>query len=455
MDDFNNMEQNQFEHEKNEQVEEKVEATVEEPIESTVPPIYDYEYSNEMAPESEPKPKKSHGWKKWVLCIGMAVVFGAIASVVYQTSNYFFSKYTETNKRSSKMIETTVAKGETTKKNSEGIGQMTDVSQVAKNVMPSVVSITNLSVQEVRNYFFGGTVTQQSKSSGSGIIIGQNDTELLIVSNNHVVEGNTSLTVTFVDGQSVEAVVKGTDSAIDVAILAVPLENIDEETLEQIKVATLGDSDSLAVGEPAIAIGNALGYGQSVTSGIISALDRELSGFDTGLIQTDAAINPGNSGGALLNQNGEVIGINTAKASGNNVEGIGYAIPISDISDIINELMNREVRDKVDKEKQGTIGITGVDVDASVSQYYNMPQGVFVKGLVKGGAAQKAGIVKGSIITKFEGTSISSMQELKAQLEYYEEGEKVKLEIQVPSSDGGYEKKTYEVKLSGQSVLED
>ena len=333
--------------------------------------------------------------------------------------------------------------------------QLTDVSQVAANVMPSVVSITNLSVQEVQNFFFGGSTTQQYESTGSGIIVGQNDTELLIVSNNHVVEGSTTLTVSFVDDKSITAKIKGTDATLDLAIISVPLSEIEKDTLDAIKIATLGDSNALAVGEPAIAIGNALGYGQSVTYGIISAVDRQIKGYDADLIQTDAAINPGNSGGALLNQRGEVVGINTIKVSADAVEGMGYAIPISDVNDILNDLMNRETREKVDVAKRGTLGISGIDVDESVTQYYNMPQGVYIKEVLKGGAAKKAGMVQGSIITKFDGTSIKNMTELKAQLEYYEAGEEVKVVVKVPSSNGGYEEKTYKVTLGSQSVLND
>ncbi len=411
---------------------------------------YAYSY---IKPEviEEPKKKKTGSAKKWILCIAMAIVFGLVASAVYQTSNFLIRKFTGYGTTIDKTVTTTTTKDDN---DESGNKQLTDVSQVAANVMPSVVSITNLSVQEVQSFFFGGTTTQQSESTGSGIIVGQNDTELLIVSNNHVVEGSTTLTVSFVDGESVEAKIKGTDSTIDLAIISVSLANVQKSTLEEIKIATLGDSDELSVGEPAIAIGNALGYGQSVTYGIISAVNRQIEGYSEELIQTDAAINPGNSGGALLNQKGEVIGINTIKVSGNNVEGMGYAIPISDVNEIINELMNRETRDKVDEAKRGVLGISGIDVDETVTQYYKIPQGVYISEVTKGSGAEKAGIVAGSVIVKFGGTSVSTMEELQEQLSYYEAGETVDVVVQVPSENGGYVKKTYEVTLSRKSIFD-
>lgn len=407
---------------------------------------YNYSYVNPTPPAPK-KRKKSTAWRKWVACVGMAIVFGLVASAVFQTSNFIVQKITGVEKAPTKAVGTTLTKTSSSEQ------KLTDAAEVAANVMPSVVSITNLSVQEVQNFFFGGTTTQEYESTGSGIIVGQNDTELLIVSNNHVVEGSKSLTVSFIDGSSVEALIKGTDANLDLAIVAVPLNRIADETLNSIKIATLGDSDALAVGERAIAIGNALGYGQSVTQGIISALDREIEGFDSSLIQTDAAINPGNSGGALLNANGEVIGINTVKVNADAVEGMGYAIPISDVNDIINELMNRETRTKVEEEKRGTLGIRGADVDKSASQLYNMPEGVHVSEIIKGGGADKAGLPKGCIITKFEGSSISSMNNLQERLKYYKAGEKVEVVVMVPDGKGEYVEKTYEVTLGEQSTL--
>lgn len=392
--------------------------------------------------------KRKGGKRKWAACIGMAIVFGLVASIVFQASNRVINGiFGETETQAAKTVNTTQVSTNTDSKVNS------DIVQVAANVMPSVVSITNLSVQEVQTFFFGGTTTQESESSGSGIIIGQNDSELLIVSNNHVVADSNTLTVTFVDGSSVEAQIKGTNADIDLAIIAVPLENIQSETLDEIKVAVLGDSDELAVGEPAIAIGNALGYGQSVTCGIISAVDREIDGYASELIQTDAAINPGNSGGALLNANGEVIGINTVKVSADAVEGMGYAIPISDVTDVINDLMNRETRTKVEEADRGTIGIQGVDIDESMSQIYDMPQGIYIKEVIKGGAAEKAGIPRKSIITEFDGVSVNDMDELTRQLEYYKAGEEVELTVEVPGENGEYVEKTYEITLGTQSQL--
>ena len=319
--------------------------------------------------------------------------------------------------------------------------------------MPSVVSITSMSVQEVQN-FFGQVGTQESTSSGSGIIISQSDTELLIVTNNHVVEGSDNLTVTFADNTSVEANIKGTNSENDLAVIAVPLDSISDDTMNSIAIATLGDSDSVKVGEPAIAIGNALGYGQSVTTGIISATNRQIetsSGTtSTGLLQTDAAINPGNSGGALLNANGEVIGINSAKLAANEVEGMGYAIPISDVSDIITDLMNQTTKEKVDEAERGYLGIQGLDVTSETTQRFNMPEGVYVSEAIKGYGAEAAGITKGNVITGLDGDTIDSMETLQNKLQYYKAGEKVKVTVQIPGNDGEYKEKTVEVTLSEQ-----
>lgn len=327
--------------------------------------------------------------------------------------------------------------------------------------MPSIVSITNMSVQEVQNYF-GGTSKQESESAGTGIIISQNDSELLVVTNNHVVAGSDTLTVTFADGNSVEANIKGTDSEYDVAVVAVPLDSISEDTKKAISVATLGDSTELKVGEPAIAIGNALGYGQSVTTGVISALNRSVSETDqtTGettessvkLIQTDAAINPGNSGGALVNASGEVVGINSSKLVGDSVEGVGYAIPISDVSDLIENLMNQETKTKVAEADQGAIGIKGMSVSTEYSQQLNMPEGVYVSEVTKGGRAEKAGMTRGCIITGINGTTVSSMDDLQEQLQYYAKGDEVELTIQVPQSNGEYQEQSVNVTLGAKQT---
>ena len=393
-----------------------------------------------------PKPKKGYA-KKVALVVGAAVLFGAVGGVTMQGTSYLTGKLLGKNTKSTVGTTKTVSNAKLTTSTST---VTSDVSDIVENTLPSIVSITNMSVQEVQN-FFGGISQQESESAGSGIIISQNDSELLIVTNNHVVEGSDTLTVTFNDGNSVEAQIKGTDSARDLAVVAVPLDKISDDTMNAIKVATLGDSDSLKVGEPAIAIGNALGYGQSVTTGIVSATGRTIDGFDGEYIQTDAAINPGNSGGALLNANGEVIGINSAKINSSAVEGMGFAIPISDASDVIQNLMNKETRSKVSDEERGYLGIKGYDVSEEGAQMYNMPTGVYVKEVMSGGGAEKAGLTKGSIITGFEGSSISSMSSLQEQLQYYKAGEEVTLTVQIPDKNGEYTEKDIKVTLGKNS----
>lgn len=393
-----------------------------------------------------PKPKKGYA-KKVALVVGAAVLFGAVGGVTMQGTSYLTGKLLGKNTKSTVGTTKTVSNAKLTTSTST---VTSDVSDIVENTLPSIVSITNMSVQEVQN-FFGGISQQESESAGSGIIISQNDSELLVVTNNHVVEGSDTLTVTFNDGNSVEAQIKGTDSARDLAVVAVPLDKISDDTMNAIKVATLGDSDSLKVGEPAIAIGNALGYGQSVTTGIVSATRRTIDGFDGEYIQTDAAINPGNSGGALLNANGEVIGINSAKINSSAVEGMGFAIPISDASDVIQNLMNKETRSKVSDEERGYLGIKGYDVSEEGAQMYNMPTGVYVKEVMSGGGAEKAGLTKGSIITGFEGSSISGMSSLQEQLQYNKAGEEVTLTVQIPDKNGEYTEKDIKVTLGKNS----
>lgn len=401
--------------------------------------------------EETPKPKKNRKVPKPVKLVCAGVAFGLVASVTFQTGNYVGTKVfgtTTTNGKTAKTAQTVDGAKLTTSSSSTGTS---DVATIAKNAMPSIVSITNMSVQEVQS-FFGGTQQQESTSVGSGIIIGQTDSELLILTNNHVVEGNEKLTVSFVDNESVEANVKGTDSTKDLAVVAVKISDVKDSTMDEIAVATMGDSSKLEVGEQVVAIGNALGYGQSVTSGIVSATERTLDGYEGGtLIQTDAAINPGNSGGALLNSNGEVIGINTAKVATDSVEGMGYAIPISDASDTIQNLMNQETKTKVSEAEQGYLGIQGVDVSDESAKMYNMPTGVYISDVVKNGGAQQAGLTKGSVITGLEGTTISDMNPLKEQLQYYRVGDKVKVTVQVPGNNGEYTEKTVEVTLGSKS----
>lgn len=401
--------------------------------------------------EETPKQKKNRKVPKPVKLVCAGVAFGLVASVTFQTGNYVGTKVfgtTTTNGKTAKTAQTVNGAKLTTSSSSTGTS---DIATIAKNAMPSIVSITNMSVQEVQS-FFGGTQQQESTSVGSGIIIGQTDSELLILTNNHVVEGNEKLTVSFVDNESVEANVKGTDSTKDLAVVAVKISDVKDSTMDEIAVATMGDSSKLEVGEQVIAIGNALGYGQSVTSGIVSATERTLDGYEGGtLIQTDAAINPGNSGGALLNSNGEVIGINTAKVATDSVEGMGYAIPISDASDTIQNLMNQETKTKVSEAEQGYLGIQGVDVSDESAKMYNMPTGVYISDVVKNGGAQQAGLTKGSVITGLEGTTISDKNSLKEQLQYYRVGDKVKVTVQVPGNNGEYTEKTVEVTLGSKS----
>lgn len=401
--------------------------------------------------EETPKPKKNRKVPKPVKLVCAGVAFGLVASVTFQAGNYVGTKVfgtTTTNGKTAKTAQTVDGAKLTTSSSSTGTS---DIATIAKNAMPSIVSITNMSVQEVQS-FFGRTQQQESTSVGSGIIIGQTDSELLILTNNHVVEGNEKLTVSFVDNESVEANVKGTDSTKDLAVVAVKISDVKDSTMDEIAVATMGDSSKLEVGEQVIAIGNALGYGQSVTSGIVSATERTLDGYEGGtLIQTDAAINPGNSGGALLNSNGEVIGINTAKVATDSVEGMGYAIPISDASDTIQNLMNQETKTKVSEAEQGYLGIQGVDVSDESAKMYNMPTGVYISDVVKNGGAQQAGLTKGSVITGLEGTTISDMNSLKEQLQYYRVGDKVKVTVQVPGNNGEYTEKTVEVTLGSKS----
>ena len=390
-----------------------------------------------------PKPKKKFP-KKAIAVAGFAVMFGVIGGLTFQGTNYITGKLlgTTSTKEETKSTKTVANTQLTTSKTAVS----SDVSDIVDATLPSIVSITNMSVQQVQD-FFGGIRQQESKSAGSGIIISQNDTELLIVTNNHVVEGSETLTVTFVDETSVEALIKGTDSARDLAVVAVPLEKIPDETMDAIKLATLCDSDGIKVGEPAIAIGNALGYGQSVTMGIVSATERTISGYDGTYIQTDAAINPGNSGGALLNINGEVIGINSAKINASEVEGMGFAIPISDTTDIIENLMNKETRSKVSEAERGYLGIKGYDVTEEGAQMYNMPTGVLIAEVIDGGGAKDAGLTKGMIITEFDGSSVDDMETLKGLLEYYKVGEEVSVKVQVPEKNGEYTEQEVTVKL--------
>lgn len=327
------------------------------------------------------------------------------------------------------------------------------VADIAENAMPTIVAISNKSVQEVRGYFRGQTFQYESESCGSGIIVGENEEELLICTNNHVVEDASELTVSFTDESSYEAQIKGTDPSNDLAVVAVKLDDIDKDTLNTIKIAQMGDSDELRVGEQVVAIGNALGYGQSVTTGIVSAMDRSITVSDSyenvtyeNLIQTDAAINPGNSGGALLNMKGELIGINSAKASSSGVEGMGYAIPITKAQPILETLMTKETRSKVDESEAAYMGISGEGVSSEVTQLYSVPAGVYVSQVAEGSPAEEAGLRKGDIITAFDDVAVTSMEGLRDRLQYYRGGETVEMTIQTAES-GAYTEKTISITL--------
>ena len=423
----------------------------------------EYHYSN--GSNSDKHDKKDGGKNKFMkslaLCIVLALVFGVVAGAAFQVTGYIGSKVTTSEASSDQVItdssEVEKALGNagqtTTTTSGDSVSTVYDVSAVAEAAMPSLVSITNMGEQEIQSFF--GTYTQASESSGTGIIVGKNDDELLIATNNHVVEGSEQLNVCFIDNEIVSALVKGTDATNDLAVIAVSLSDIPEDTLNKISIAQLGDSESLKIGEPVIAIGNALGYGQSVTTGVISALDREVTieNMTSSLIQTDAAINPGNSGGALLNMQGQVIGINSAKLASSQVEGMGYAIPISTAEPIIDDLMNRKTRTTVDEDKRGYLGISGVDVTSDISKQMGIPTGAYVASVVDGSAADQAGLKKGDVITRFDGSGVSSMTSLKELMSYYEAGETVDITFK-RADNGEYTEQTVQITLSDQSAVQ-
>ena len=445
----------------------------------SVPPRYGYYqvHGNQSGaggngnPPRPPKNRNSGGgfWKKAGCAALLAVIFGVVAGGV------FFGMGTIVKEEEEPIANTEVLQEDSGVSEENRIsGTAYSVADVAEASMPSVVAITSVSVQEIPDYFgiFGyGTQQYQSAGSGSGIIVGENDDELLIATNNHVVAGATTLSVCFIgkdvvnaeeetqnlasgDGDinvedAVSSKIKATDEENDLSVVAVKKSDIPEDTLSEIKIAQLGNSDGLIVGEQVVAIGNALGYGQSVTSGWVSALNRSIAtdeGTNTELIQTDAAINPGNSGGALLNMKGEVIGINSAKYADNAVEGMGYAIPISKAQPILEDLMNRKTRDKVDSDKTAYLGVSVQDLPSEVSQMYNMPSGAFVTETVPGEAAEAAGIKKGDIIEKLDGQKVTGNQDLIDKLQYYESGETVEVVV-ARADDGEYKDITVEVTL--------
>lgn len=451
-------------------------------------------YAGGSIPPKKPhKPKTAHGGgnggfgKKAATAVALAVIFGLVAGAVFQGVNIAADKYRDNNSSSTQIGKTETVTG--TEESTDGsstessvksiVAESGTVAGVAQATMSSIVAITSVSVQEIPSFFGYGTRQYQSAGSGSGIIVGENDSELLIATNNHVVSGATTLTVCFAGGDvvgaeeetqamasgdsitdssdssvdvnnAVSAKIKGTDEENDLAVIAVEKSDIPEETMNEIKIAQMGSSDDLVVGEQVVAIGNALGYGQSVTSGWVSALNRTIStedGDTSGLIQTDAAINPGNSGGALLNMKGEVIGINAAKYADSQVEGMGYAIPISKAEPILEELMNRETRDKIeDTSKVGYMGIKAADLTTEAIQMYNMPAGAFLTEVTPGGAADKAGIKKGDIVVKLDGQKVSGKDDLVDKLQYYESGETVEVVI-ARANNGEYKEETVEVTL--------
>lgn len=433
------------------------------------------------------KKKGTGALGKIMFAIALGLVFGASASLVFVVSNKLINKTAtvveekeepkkdsekkkdddikeEKNKEKREAPDNTESKedrfdkektheeapvGGAVENNREnGSYVYSSVAEVAQAAMPSIVSITTKSVQEVMSIYGFGTRQYEAEGAGSGIIIGENDTELLIVTNNHVVEGATTLSVCFIDDEVCPAVIKGTSSNSDLAIVAVNLSDIKSETREKIKIAEMGNSDNLVIGEQVVAIGNALGYGQSVTTGIVSALNRTIKdgSGDSEYIQTDAAINPGNSGGALLDMNGKLIGINSAKLASTQIEGMGYAIPISLASPILEGLMNLTTRQKLNEDEAGYIGISGMSVNADVSRQYGMPEGVYVSEAISGYAADKAGIQMGDIIIEFDGINVGSISELRERLDYYKAGETVTMKIS-RLENGEYKERIIDVTL--------
>ena len=425
--------------------------------------------------DKKKKEKKPNSFlKKAAVCLSLGLLFGIFAGTgmfavqavtgavignktveVTESDRVILEDEDEGNTAGTQTDDTAKAGGKTVQsgiRETDNISTIVaDVSQVVKEVMPAIVSINNHYTEKMS--YFGQTMTSEADASGSGIIVGQNDTELLIVSNYHVIADSDELTVQFVEGSEARASIKGTDPDMDLAVIAVPIGDVSGSTLQEIAVATLGNSDTLTVGEPAIAIGNSLGYGQSVTTGVISALNRSIQlsdGTDGTFIQTDAAINPGNSGGALLNMKGEVVGINSNKIGGSAVEGMGYAIPISAASPIIAELMLKETKNKVAEEERGYLGISGISVTQEVSAAYGMPEGVYISQVYENTAAAAAGLRKGDIIVEFGGDKISSMDILQKELEFYAKGDVVDVTVMSPGV-GGYESRTVELTLGNKA----
>ena len=421
-------------------------------------------YDDRNLNEEEPEKKESLARRAGRLAAG-AVLFGVVAGAVMagvnQAAVQLLGDPYENTVQESQPAQIVPETAAPVPPPPVAVSPNTDVTAIVEKAMPSVVAITSMTRYQTRSFgfgwFFGGGQTYEVPGSGSGIIIGENDTELLIVTNNHVVENTSSLMVTFIDEEAVEAAVKGTDETMDLAVIAVPLENISADTRSKIAYAQLGDSDALKVGQGVIAIGNALGYGQSVTVGYVSALNREVQVSETAtrtLIQTDAAINPGNSGGALLNMQGQVIGINAAKYSSPEVEGMGYAIPISQAKEILDQLVTLRTAREVEEARRGYLGIQGTSVDAQSAAMFGMPEGVFVYKILEGGAAYGTELKEKDIITKVDGQTVRTMEELQALLTYYEQGEEIELTVQT-QTEGRYQERTVKVILAGMPESEE
>lgn len=407
--------------------------------------------------ETVPQQKRKSGFVGALKFIGMAAAFGLIAGTVFFGVNYAAEKmFGEEETAPVDIInETTgIVVNKSDAVTTSGSMVVMDVSGVIESAMPSSVAITGTMTTTYQiSPFFGGAYETEQPVSGSGVIIGQNDTELLMVTNAHVVDGVNGITVTFIDGTTANAVVKGMKSNRDIAVISVTLEQLSKETLSNIAVIEIGDSEALEMGQPVIAIGNALGEGQSATVGWVSALNRTIviGGQEyENMIMTDAAINPGNSGGALLNSSGQLVGINSAKYSDEKVEGMGYAIPISSVADIINDLMNRQVRNKVDEDKIGYLGVSGMDISSSISQAYGWPTGLLINVVGEGSPAQKAGIYKNDILVSFDGEDVTSLEQLYELMEYYEAGETVTIEF-YRLNNGDYVLNSVDVTLGNRS----
>lgn len=408
---------------------------------------YHYTYRKATPTEEPPKKIKKKGrGRRFTKFVAAALAFGLIAGAAFQGFNTVYYKINPSAKPTGSTVQTTTTL--TTSKDT--ISTTTDLSEMVENVMPSIVSITSIVEQQVSYGWWGQSGTQESEGAGSGIIIGQNDNELLVVTNYHVIEDAKSLSVGFIDDSSVEATVKGYDSDADLAVVSVAMDKISDTTKSSIKVATLGESSALKVGEPAIAIGNALGYGQSVTAGYVSAKDREVALTDKTmtLLQTDAAINPGNSGGALLNIKGEVIGINTVKYSDTTVEGMGYAIPIDTAKPIIEALMNKET---IPESQQAYLGISGSDITESYSQQLGLPEGIYVQEVQQGSPAENGGIYAGDVIVKYEGNSVTSMESLINKMGNNKAGDEVTITVSRRTQLGEFEEKDLTITLGAKS----